>query len=314
MKFPVFDLHCDTASALLGKSWRQCGSLKNNGGHVDLERASVLDSYAQCFACCTTTLENAISPVELFERQLASVMREVENNRDCIAIAYNASDVENNRKNGLMSAILSLEGPAAIGFDPGLLHDIYMVGYRMSTLGWNESNPLCGSHLTGEGLTEQGRQYMKTAQKLGMIVDMSHISDAAFWDAVNVTEKPLIASHSNSRSVFFHSRNLTDDMFRAICDTDGVVGINLYANFLGENPDLDTVCDHIFHFLELDPNASHICLGADLDGCDLLPDGFSGVQDYNKLSQRLLDRGLDQPTVMNIFWNNAFGVLKRCCM
>ena len=314
MNFPVFDLHCDTATALLGKSLRECGSLKHNNGHVDLDRASGLAGYAQCFACCTTTLDDRIPPVELFERQLASVMREVEKNSNSISVAYSPLEIEKNYESGKMSAILTLEGPAAIDFDPGLLHAIYMVGYRMSTLGWNESNPLCGSHLTGEGLTEQGRQYIKTAQKLGMAVDLSHISDVAFWDAVAVTQRPLIASHSNSRAVYAHSRNLTDDMFRAICETDGAVGINLYADFLGANPNLDTVCDHIFHFMEIDPDGTHICLGADLDGCDLLPAGFSGVQDYNNLSQRLLDRGMDRTAVMNIFWNNALGVIKRCCM
>jgi membrane dipeptidase len=131
---------------------------------------------------------------------------------------------------------------------------------------------------------------------------------------MDITEAPVIASHSNSRSVCNVSRNLTDEMFRQICKVDGVAGINLYADFLGETPNLDSVCDHIFRFMELDPTGKHIALGADLDGCDSLPDGFTGVESYPALANRLLERGLSENTVYDIFWNNAMEVFKRCCI
>ena len=317
MKFPVFDLHCDTALALLGESLRACGSLQENEYHIDLKRASELQGYAQCFACFTTDLKDphiTINPTELFEREMATVMREVERNYNKISLAYSASDIVDNLQSNRMSAILTIEGPAGFGFDPELLEDLYNVGFRITTLGWNEANVLAGSHMTGGGLTEQGRKYVETAQKLGMLIDVSHISDEAFWDIIEITKKPIIASHSNSRTIRDHSRNLTDEMFLAICKTGGVVGINLYSDFLGEDPDLNTVCDHILHFLSLDPDGTHIALGGDLDGCDKLPRGFTGIQDYNKLSDCLLSRGLTEEQVMNIFWNNGIGVMKRCCM
>ena len=314
MKFPVFDLHCDTAYTLLGRSLHAQGSLRKNTGHVDLTRAGELASYAQCFACYTTTLENRIPPEVLFQRELDTILREVRANADRIHMAYSAQDVEKNCQLGKMSAILTLEGTAGIGFDPERLHALHAIGFRMTTLGWNESNPFCGSHATGEGLTDRGRAYVAIAQNLGLIVDLSHISDAGFWNVMDITEKPLVASHSNSRAICGHSRNLTDDMFLAICQTNGVVGLNLYADFLGQAADLDTVCDHIFHFMELDPDGTHICLGGDLDGCDILPKGFADIRDYNLLSGKLLERGLTADEVMNIFWNNALGVMKRCCM
>ena len=127
---------------------------------------------------------------------------------------------------------------------------------------------------------------------------------------MKVTQAPVIATHSNSRAVWDSSRNLTDDMFRAICETGGVAGINQCDEFIGENPTLDTVCDHIFHFLELDPSGKHIALGGDLDGCNPLIKGFEGVQGYARLAQRLLERGLDEKTVMDIYWNNAIGVME----
>lgn len=314
MKFPVFDLHCDTALALLGKDLKQMGSLKHNDCHIDLDRAAALPGYAQCFACFTTTDGERIPPVEVFEREMDTVFREIEKNSSQIALAYGPEDISRNLEQGIMSGILTIEGPAGFGFDPALLEDLYRLGFRITTLGWNEKNPLTGSHKTGGGLTDLGREYVKEAQRLGMVVDVSHISDEGFWDIMEITQAPVIASHSNSRTVCNVSRNLTDDMFLAICHTGGVAGINLCPAFLGAQPNLDTVCDHILHFLSLDTTGQHIALGGDLDGIDSLPDGFTGVQDYEKLAQRLLERGLSQQQVYDIFWNNPMGVMKRCCM
>lgn len=316
MNFPVFDLHCDTALALLGESLEDAGSLLKNNGHIDMERAKQLPGYAQCFACFTTPSEklpNGITVETLFEREMISVLREVEKNRDLISLAYTAKEIEENRKNKRMSAVLTIEGPAGFGFDPALLEDLYKIGFRITTLGWNEKNVLCGSHVTGGGLTDLGREYVFEAQRLGMLIDVSHLSDEGFWDIMDITQGSIIATHSNSRAIHPVSRNLTDDMFRAICQTGGVAGLNLYSHFLGENPTLDTACDHILHWLELN-GEKHIALGGDLDGCEALPAGFEGLQDYPKLAQALLRRGVNEQTVYDIFWNNALGVIEKCCM
>lgn len=314
MDFPVFDLHCDTANELIGLGDAACTELRKNSVHIDLERAGELSGYAQCFACFTTTDSPNISPVDIFERKLAAIHREINKNQDIISLVYSPEEIEQNKDDGLMSAILTIEGPAGFGFDPELLQDLHQVGFRISTLGWNESNPLTGSCKTGEGLTDLGREYVIEAQRLGMIIDVSHISDKGFYDIIDITNAPIIATHSNSRSVCNVARNLTDDMFRQICGTGGVVGVNLFADFLGKTPSVDTVCDHIFHFLDIDPSGKHIALGADFDGCDTLPSGISGVQDYPKLAQRLLERGLSETTVYDIFWSNALEVFKKCYM
>lgn len=314
MSFPVFDFHCDTALALLGEDLNQAGSLKHNSLHIDLDRAAGLGGYAQCFGCFTTPFMEEwhhISPVLAFERELATIQREVDKNSDRISIAYSPEEIEENQANGKMSAILTLEGTAGFGYDPALLEDLYAIGFRVTSLGWNEQNPLTGSHVTGGGLTDQGREYVREAQRLGMLVDVSHISDEGFWDILKITDAPIIATHSNSRAVWNHSRNLTDDMFRAICETGGVAGYNACADFTGEDPDLDSICDHLFHFLELDPSGTHIALGGDLDGVERTPRGFEGVQSWPVLAQRLLERGMDEKTVQNIYWNNAIGVMKR---
>ena len=317
MNFPVFDLHCDTALALLGETVNEAGSLRKNDLHIDLERASSLGGYAQCFACFTTpAMEkwHGVSPVVVFERELATIQREVDKNKDLISIVYSAEEIEENQAAGKMSAVLTLEGTAGIGYDPELLTDIQAIGFRIASLGWNEKNPLTGSHVTGGGLTDQGREFVKEAQRLGILIDVSHISDEGFWDMMKVTQAPIVATHSNSRSVWNNSRNLTDDMFRAIVETGGVAGYNACADFTGENPTVDTICDHIFRFMELDPTGKHIALGGDLDGVSKMPEGFIGVQSWPVLAQRLMERGLSEETVMDIYWNKVLGVMKRCSM
>lgn len=317
MNIPVFDLHCDTTLALLGRDFRAEGALKKNTFHIDLERAGKLVGYAQCFACFTTPTEKlptGMTVEDVFERELSVILRELNANQDVIRQAYTAEDVEENHRQGIMSGILTIEGPAGFGFDPELLEMLYRVGFRITTLGWNEKNPLTGSHMTGGGLTDLGRTYVREAQRVGMIVDVSHISDEAFWDIMDITQAPIIASHSNSRAVWNHSRNLTDEMFTEICSTGGVAGLNQYTDFIGQDADLDLACRHILHFLELDPDGKHIALGGDLDGCEALPSGFNGVQDYPALAEHLLAYSVSEQMLRDIFWNNALGVMKKCCM
>ena len=103
-------------------------------------------------------------------------------------------------------------------------------------------------------------------------------------------------------------------MFLALCQTGGLAGINMYTDFLGKKADVDTVCDHIFHFLELDHTATHIALGGDLDGCEELTEGFAGVQSYPDLAKYLLSKGLSEQNLYDIYWNNALGVMERCCI
>ena len=314
MNFPVFDLHCDTACALLGSDRNSAGSLRQNQLHIDLQRAKALGGYAQCFACYTSPLMEGVSPVVMFERELATIQREIDQNKRLITIAYTPEDIRANKEKGKMSAILTIEGPAGFGYSPELLEDLSLIGFRMTTLTWNEKNPLAGSHLTGGGLTDQGREFVKEAQRLGMLIDVSHLSDEAFWDVIDMTQAPIVASHSNSRQICNVSRNLSDDMFRAVCATGGVVGLNQYSRFVGEKPTLDTACDHILHWLELDSQGSHIALGGDLDGCEELTGGFTGIESYPLLAKRLLERGVTENLVENIFWNNAMGVFEKCCM
>ena len=317
MNFPVFDLHCDTALELLSRGEQPEKSLRKNDCHIDLERAGKLTGYCQCFACYTTPMMEVwmkISPVTVFEKEIEILQKALRENADVIRQAFTAQDVEENLHNGMMSAVFTIEGPAGFNFDPARLEDMYRMGFRITSLGWNEKNVLAGSNVTGGGLTDRGKEYIKEAQRLGMIIDVSHISDEAFWDIMDITQAPIVATHSNSRTVCNHSRNLTDEMFRAICNTGGVAGFNQYDTFVGEKPDLQTACSHFLHFMELDPDGKHIALGGDLDGCDGMSAGFDGVQSYPALADQLLACGLSEKNLYDIYWNNALGVMKRCCI
>ncbi|MFR3469569.1 MAG: dipeptidase [Oscillospiraceae bacterium] len=317
MNLPVCDLHCDTALELISpqKLQRFC-RLARNEGHVDLERGGCLAAYAQFFAVFTTPdmdPNGVYGPEEIFSAVLHNLLAEIEEN-ERIQLAGTPADAGRITQGGKIAAFLSLEGPAGIGFDPGRLEELAARGFRMTTLTWNEQNPLAGSHKTGGGLTARGRAFVEAAQRHGMAVDVSHLSDEAFWDIMDITQAPVSASHSNSRAVWPESRNLTDAQFRAICETGGVAGINLFTGFLGEEPvTLETVCRHVLHWLDMG-GEKHIALGGDLDGCQRLPEGFTGVDCYPALARALAGHGVPRRTLEDIFWNNAMRMLERCSM
>ena len=143
-------------------------------------------------------------------------------------------------------------------------------------------------------------------ESLGIIPDVSHLSEQAFWDICDISMSPIVASHSNSRAVCDNSRNLTDKQFKTICNFDGLVGLNLYTPFLttAQTSTFDDVRRHAEHFIELG-GKHHLALGCDLDGCDALPEGFHDISDCNGLGKALIDGGLEEQVVLNLMNNNA---------
>ena len=214
-----------------------------------------------------------------------------------------------------MGAALSIEGAEAFDCDPGRLEELAARGVRMIAPVWNAENALAGSCMTGGGLTAQGREFVRRAQRAGIIVDVSHSSERAFWDICEIAEKPIVASHSNAKAVCGHVRNLTDEQFRAICDLGGTAGLNLYAPFLNASghASMDDVRRHLEHFLERDGDG-HLALGGDLDGCDVLPDGMHGLRDYALLETNFENWGFGEQIVRNLFYQSLEKVVKLCIM
>ena len=318
MNTPYFDTHCDTISLCLAKGER----LRSNGGHVDLDRARAnFSPYAQVFAVFTRptfggadyTVPDA--PAEVLHKlcfdMIGGLKAEFEANADILTLCLDANDARNAAAAGKIAAFISVEGAELLKCDRAALKDAYDLGVRVVNMCWNFDNKLTGSCVgasNGGGLTDEGREFVKYAGELGVILDMSHISEAAFWDIAEITEKPIIASHSNAKVLCGHPRNLTDDQFKAIVKLGGVAGLNLYPDFLGECEDMGLA--HVERFLSLGGEKT-ACIGGDLDGVGSLPPGIEGVQDVGKLYEAMLRRGWSEDLVRDIFYNNALACFER---
>lgn len=311
----VVDMHCDTIAALYEnkeKGW----TLQDNRLHIRLDKMKQGDYLLQNFALfvCTENCEDpyqqALTLADCFDRQMALFPEQIGQVR-----CYN--DILENQKNGRISALLTIEEGAVCQGSLEKLREFYDRGVRMLTLTWNFPNEIGFPNFaisgdgkpdrtvpnTKDGLTEFGFLFLEEMERLGMIVDVSHLSDAGFWDVVRLSRRPVVASHSNSRAICPHRRNLTDDMFRAIRDSGGVAGLNYYQHFVGDDPTMEGLVRHVEHFLELDGERS-LCLGGDMDGCELLAGGMRGLEDVPLLWQALADRGYPQSLLEDLFWNN----------
>lgn len=308
MKYRVFDGHCDTPVEL----WMRGERLRKNQLAVSLEQAKHFGGYAQFFAFCTAWIENDLPHTEQYRRALDYFSVQLRGNADAVALCRTAEDAEQAMSEGKTAAFLAIEGAEAIGCDPGRLDEAYEQGVRMVSLVWNVENPLTGSCVTGSGLTKKGKDFFRRAQRLGMLVDVSHLSERGFWDMAELAERPIVASHSNSAAVCPHVRNLTDEQFCALCQLGGLSGINLYSAFLTEGrATFEDVRRHIDHFLELGGDG-HIALGADLDGCEALPEGFSRLGDYEKLAEYLTGCGYSDGMTQKLFCDSWMKVVKAC--
>lgn len=311
-RYVVFDSHCDTATEL----WHRGQTLMRNSCHVSLPRAEAFGGYGQFFAFCTMAgAEGGYTHSQLLWEPHKYFMKQLERFSDRICLCTRGDEFDPVVKSGRVAAYLSLEGAEGIGCDPGLLEPLRESGVTMVNLTWNRNNALAGcSAQDGPGLSRQGREFVRRAQSLGMIIDVSHVSDRAFRDLMDITERPVVASHSNSRSRCGHSRNLTDDQFLAICDCGGYAGINLCPDFLSDdgNCDLETIYVHMDHFLQL--GGGHVAMGGDLDGISGLPKGIGGLHDYEALASFLEKKAFSPETIQDIYCNTMKKVVTKCTM
>lgn len=304
----LFDGHCDTLLAL-HFSGAPAGALRENSLHVDLRRTEGWDAYAQQFAIFATP--EMTPDGDGFTILYSRFLRELEANADRIAFCRSRSEAGQAQQAGKVAAFLSVEGAEVLGCSEARLEEAYEKGVRSLCLTWNRPTPLCGSCVadTDRGLSLAGRDYVRLAQTLGIVPDVSHLSDAGFWDLEKLVQGPFLASHSNARAIHPHPRNLTDDMLRAIRDHGGAVGLNLYTEFLGEGPvNIETAVRHLEHVLELGGEKT-VAIGGDLDGCETLPERIHGIQDLPLLWAELERLGYPQPLLEDIFYNNLMRVM-----
>lgn len=299
----LFDGHCDTAYEL----WKRGEPLCRNTCHIDLRKTSVFGAYAQVFAFCSYAGQTDSGSEALLTQPLAVLRREIAENQNKIAFAQTREEILRTVSEGKAAALLSVEGAEVIACATNRLPWLREQGFCMLTLTWNADNALAGCHLSTQGLTAQGKDFVREAQRLNLLVDVSHLGERSFWDLVGITTKPILASHSNARALCGHSRNLTDDQLRAIAQTGGTVGLNLYPPFLGEKADFETLRKHLEHIMRI-CGEKHIALGGDLDGCDTLAAGFATVADYASFYEYLRSCGYEKSLLECLFFTNLLGL------
>lgn len=303
---PYFDGHSDTISECTYRG----RSLRKNPGQLDLARLGRFQKAAQVFAFYAdadrfpagTLWTECQREHEMFLRQMAE-------NTDLAVQCRTGAQIDAAAAAGKIAAVLSIEGAELLDCEPEKLHIAADWGVRLVNITWNHVNALSGTNeeQTDRGLTDRGRAFARQANRLGILLDVSHLSDPGFWDLTRIAELPLVATHSNARALCGHPRNLTDDMFRAIRDSGGVAGLNMYTEFIGGTFSMDDVVRHVERFLALDGEKT-VSLGGDWDGCDLSC-GWTGVQDLPALWDALAARGYGRPLLEDIFFNNWRRVL-----
>lgn len=331
----VADMHCDTIAELY-YNHRDGGnaSILENHLHIDLKRMMKGEYLLQNFALFTH-LGREPKPFEYTMKLVDTFYTELEAYPELIGIVRCWNDIEENQKAGRMSAMLTLEEGGVCQGEIAYLRDFYRLGARMMTLTWNFQNelgfpnkmeyvdkkdaerpPRCVPD-TENGLTERGIEFVREMERIGMIIDVSHLNDAGIWDVFKYTKKPFVASHSNARALASHPRNLTDEMIRALAERGGVAGINFCASFLqdeenGKEPE-HSYCRHMAaHMKHMKQVGGIGCigLGTDFDGIGSIVEmkDCSGMQ---MLADEMTAQGFTCAEIEAVFSKNVLRLYKE---
>lgn len=327
----VVDTHIDTTMMLGREGWdfmvRHSAVKGEDSNHVDLPRIREGGLGAAFFSIY---MPGTITGPEAVKRSLVlidHVRSLAEAHPNEIVLATTAAEVRAAHKVGKFAALMGMEGGHMIDDSLAVLRDYQRLGVRYLTLShsvntnWSDSSGDTPKH---NGLTDFGKDVVRELNRLGMLVDISHVSDKTFWDAMETSKAPLVASHSSLRSISGHPRNMTDDMIRALGGKGGVIMINYSRSFLSnelyeaglknvpmaERPTVtwEKIVEHIDHAVKL-VGATHVGLGSDFDGTTV-PDGMDDVSMLPKITGALLDKGYSEQDVKNIMGENILRLLE----
>lgn len=277
MEHITVDCHCDTIVTAFNN--RQ--ELYENKIHVDLKRLMKYKSHVQFFALWLDPVYYSVSMRQTM-KYIDYYYKEISKNKNIISHVNSYKDIEKNIEQNKISSLLSIEGGEALEGEISALKIYYRLGVRAMTLTWNYRNQIADGafeNATGGGLTTFGKKVVSQMNSLGMIIDVSHLSDAGFWDVDKISEKPYIASHSNARKICNSQRNLTDEQIKAISKKGGAIGINLYPKFLSlnEKSDINDILKHIDYIINIG-GEDCIGIGCDFDGINCMPENIYGVE------------------------------------
>ena len=309
----VLDSHCDTPSQIYrGRDV----ALDNDNAHVDfpkLKRGGVDGAF---FALYISPERNDAQALEYALELYACMQETLKANAHQAALTVSKAQAYENKAKGLFSVFLGLENGSPIGKSLDVLRDLYAKGIRYMTLCHSANNEICDSCATAEkrwrGLSPFGREVVAEMNRLGMLIDVSHISDEAFYDVLECSTKPVVATHSCCRALAGHPRNMTDDMIRALAAKGGVIQINFYPYFLVNGyeegqpaPSYKAVADHIDHVVSL-VGINHVGIGSDFDGIEVAPEGLEDASMMPVLFEELRLRGYSQEDIKKIASDNFF--------
>ena len=316
---PYIDLHCDT----LYEAWCKEKSTIHSfpEAMLDGDRLKKAGTMAQFFAIFMLQKDEK----EKFrtnisdEDYIAALIRTFRNSMgETMAFAGNLSDIRKNTEAGKISCLLTLEDGRAVNGSMEKLEQFYELGIRLISLTWNYANcfgfPNSFDRTTMElGLTDFGKDAVIRMQELGMLVDVSHLSDGGFRDVAEFCKKPFIASHSNCRSLSPHPRNLTDEMIRTLADHSGIMGINFCPEFLtkditNKHSRIEDMILHLRHMIQIG-GEDIAAIGTDLDGIDGHLE-IGSVDRMPLLFDALERAGFTDGQIEKIAWKNAWRVLE----
>lgn len=311
----ICDCHCDTLTELYNKN----ASLYENEQHFDIKRQIALGGGLQFCAIYVPTevfryqggLRYTLCLLDKYNQEIKKLH---ENGIDVLQVRT-AEDAGNVLKHKA-ATLLAIEEGGAIDGSLEALRCLYELGVRAMTLTWSNRNDIAdgiNEEATGSGLTLFGKQVVAEMNHLGMLVDVSHISTAGFWSVIETSTKPIIATHSNAKSLCSHPRNLNDEQIKALAQNGGLAGITFAGQFLEEdwrNACIESVYKHIDYMLNLIGNDDHIGFGSDFDGISHPPYNIQGVQDYKPLIE-YLSKYYSEETINKITHQNVINLLQK---
>ena len=310
------DFHCDTASAML----EQNQPLRKNNLKIDIEKLQKGGALAQFFAMYIDKEKHDSSYAYCVE-MLQNFKRELDLNSETIVLCRTHSDLIEVQKQEKIGAFLTIEEGDAIEGDLEKLRYFKQEGISAMTLTWNYENDLGYPNFEwkyqDKGLKAKGLEVVEVMNELGMLVDVSHLSDAGFEDVITHSTKPIIATHSNARAITNHTRNLSDKQLKQLADNGGVAGLAFSVNFLVEKEFMDV--SHLAKVEDMIRHIKHICnvagvevlaLGSDYDGI-MNPVEMEDSSQISKLSDRLLRNGFSYDEVEKIFYRNGLRIIEE---
>jgi len=312
----VIDGHCDSiGEQLMDGRWL---GTRSDQGHIDLPRLREGGVDVQFFACYVPVPQQRHGAVTHAMERVDQLHLLADQYADEFAIARNSTDIFHAKADDKIAAIIGLEGAEALDSSIGVLRQFYRLGVRNMGLAWNHRNAACdgvSENRSGGGLTQFGVQVVEECNKLGIMIDVSHLSPAGIQDVLAISQHPIIASHSNAYALCDHPRNLTDTQLEVIAANGGVVGATFVDAFLdGKNPanaSVEIVVDHIEYMLDrIGP--AHVAIGSDFDGC-VPPTDLSDVTEYPKVTAALQARGHSEDVIRQILGENFLRVFAEVC-